>query len=137
MPDDVILHKAAIIERCVKRVHEEYIGHEDELITNFTRQDSVILNIQRACEASIGLALHLVRKKKIGLPRDSREAFGLLLSDGLISKELSENLQKMVGFRNIAVHDYQELDVNILRNLIEHRLGDLLDFSKILVQDQS
>jgi len=69
--DEVLLGKAAIIERCLRRIDEEYRGHEDELATNFTRQDSILLNLQRACEASIDAAMHLVRLHRLGIPTAS------------------------------------------------------------------
>ncbi len=78
MADDVLLNKVAIIERCLKRIDEEYRGHEQELATNFTRQDAIVLNLLRACEAAIDLAMHLVRIKRLGLAQESREAFTLL-----------------------------------------------------------
>jgi hypothetical protein len=43
--DNIILNKTAIIERCIIRIQEEYQGFEDELATNHTRQDSIILNL--------------------------------------------------------------------------------------------
>jgi uncharacterized protein YutE (UPF0331/DUF86 family) len=67
--DDVALNKAAIIERCLLRVDQEYGGNFANLEQNLTRQDSIILNIQRACEASIDLAMHLVRKDALGIPQ--------------------------------------------------------------------
>ena len=68
MPDDVLLNKVATIERCLARIEEEYKGHEDELEFNLTRQDSIILNLQRVCEAAIDLAMHVVRVRRLGLP---------------------------------------------------------------------
>jgi hypothetical protein len=53
MADDVLLNKAAAIERAVRRVREEYAGDDSNLLSNETRQDAIILNLQRACEASI------------------------------------------------------------------------------------
>ena len=57
MPTDVILNKAQIIERCLRRVKEEY---EDSPVNlqNITKQDSIILNLQRACEAALDMAMH-------------------------------------------------------------------------------
>ena len=55
MPDDVVLNKSAVIERCLARIREEYQGYEAELMTDFTRQDSIILNLLRACEAALML----------------------------------------------------------------------------------
>ena len=125
--DDVLLNKAAIIERCLHRIAEEYRGYENELETNYTKQDSIILNLLRACEASIDAAMHLVRIKKIGLPQQSRDAFTLLNEKGLLDDELCTRMQAMVGFRNIAVHNYQKVSLPILRSILE---GGLVDFQK-------
>lgn len=127
--DDIILNKAAIIERCLKRVREDYTGYEAEFETNFLRQDAILLNLQRACEASIDLAAHVIRQKKLGLPQASKDMFILLQEAGLIDAELSKRLQSMIGFRNIAVHNYQKLNLAIVRHLIENRLVDLQSFS--------
>jgi uncharacterized protein YutE (UPF0331/DUF86 family) len=124
MARDILLNKAATIERCLARVLEEYRGHEGELETDFTRQDSIILNLQRACEAAIGVAMHLVRVRKLGIPQESREAFAMICDAGLIDPGLRDGLQAMVGFRNIAVHDYRKLNLEIVRSIIETRLED-------------
>ena len=49
MHDDVLINKAATIERCVARAREEYFRDPGSFGTDFTRQDAAILNIQRAC----------------------------------------------------------------------------------------
>jgi len=131
--DDVLLNKAAIIERCLRRIGEIYRGHEAELETDFLRQDAVVLNLQRACEAAIDAAMHLVRIKRLGLPQSRREAFTLLERAGILAPELAEALRKMVGFRNIAVHAYQEIRSEVLREILEHRLDDLRAFARLLV----
>lgn len=81
MTDDVLLNKATSIECCVQRVMEEYRGHESELKTNFTRQDAILLNVLRACEAAIDLAMHIVRKKRLGVPQSSHDSFDLLATN--------------------------------------------------------
>lgn len=133
MADDVLINKAAIIERCLKRIGDEYQGHENELETNFTRQDAIILNLLRACEASIDAAMHIVRQRRLGLPQESRDAFRLIEEAGLLPKELSAQMQKMVGFRNIAVHDYRKLSLEILRSILDTRLGDFRDFARLAI----
>ncbi len=57
MADDVILNKAASIERCLRRIQEEYAGDKQNLVANQTKQDAIILNLQRACETAIDLRL--------------------------------------------------------------------------------
>lgn len=126
---DILLNKAATIERCLMRVENEYRGHEHELETNFTRQDSIILNLQRACEASIDMAMHLVRVGNMGIPQESRDAFDMLRDHGIIPPALCDRLKAMVGFRNVAVHDYRKLNMEIVRSVVETRLDDFREFS--------
>lgn len=131
--DDVKLNKAAIIERCLTRIREEYAGDERNLYDNYTKQDSIILNIQRTCEAAIDLAMHEVRLRRLGIPQESRDAFSMLYKAGVIEKELAERMMAMVGFRNVAIHDYQELNLEIIKQIIERHLGDFLAFLKVII----
>lgn len=134
MHDDIILNKTAIIDRCIHRIKEEYAGDEVNLYKNFTKQDSIILNLQRICEACVDLAMHITSVKKLGLPQDSKEVFELLEKSKIISRELSDQLKKMVGFRNIAVHDYQELNLDVVKDVIENRLDLFYGFLKTVNQ---
>ena len=131
--NDVILNKMTTIERCVKRIQEVYEGNPENL-ADFTKQDSIILNIQRACEASIDVAMHIVSERKLGVPKASRDAFKLLQEAGLIDANLAKTLMNMVGFRNIAVHDYQALQLDILQAIVEKHLNDFKDFTKVILK---
>ena len=127
--DDVILNKYAIIQRCLMRISEEYVGHENELTTNFTRQDSIILNIQRASQAALDLSNRIIRLKQLPVPQESRESFSILSDHGFVSATLADSMMKMVGFRNIAVHEYQKLNLDILKAVIEQHVQDIERFA--------
>lgn len=133
MKDDIIINKIETIKRCIKRVNEEYNNTPSNLEI-YTKQDSIILNIQRLCEASLDLALHYIKVNKLEIPQTSKDSFKILETNGIISKELSKNLQGMVGFRNIAVHDYQSLNLDILKKVIEIHLVDPLSLAKIILE---
>jgi len=128
MPDDVLLNKVAAIERALARVREEYGGDDAYIFANPTRQDAILLNLQRACESAIDLAMHLVRVDHLGVPQESRDAFVLLAGAGVVEADLAERLQKMVGFRNIAMHDYERLNLQIVRSIVTERLSDFERF---------
>ncbi len=127
MPD-VVLNKIQSIEKCLNRIREEYVGFEDSFEENYTKQDSVILNLERASQASIDIATHIVKTKNLGLPNTSRELFAMLLDAGIISENICKQMQGMVGFRNIAVHDYQNLNIEIVVAIVEKHLGDFEGF---------
>ena len=126
--DDVTLQKAAIIERCLRRVRDEHAG-DDARLDDITRLDAIVLNLQRACEAAIDLAMHRVRVHRLGVPQESREAFAALAGAGLLDPGLANAMQRMVGFRNIAVHDDQALNLDIVKSVLNHLLGELERFA--------
>lgn len=134
MQDDVLLNKAATIERCVARAQEEYLCDPDSFADNYTRQDAAILNIQRACEAALDMGHYLIRREKLGIPQSARDVFNLLTQGGWLDKELAESLKRMVGFRNIAVHEYQTLQLPITVNIITKHLDDFLRYSQCILQ---
>jgi len=127
MPD-VVLNKIQTIEKCLKRIREEYVGFEESFEENYTKQDSVILNLERASQASIDIATHIVKTNNLGLPNTSRELFSMLLDAGIISEDICKQMQGMVGFRNIAVHDYQNLNIEIVVAIVQKHLGDFEGF---------
>ncbi|MED4989201.1 DUF86 domain-containing protein [Parageobacillus toebii] len=135
MNNDVILNKISVIERCIKRINEEYDNNPKNL-QNYTKQDSIILNIQRACEASIDIAMHIVAEKKLGIPQTSRDAFELLYKNHIITESVMKKMKAMVGFRNIAVHDYQEINLQIVQMIVEKHLDDFREYAKqVLAQE--
>jgi uncharacterized protein YutE (UPF0331/DUF86 family) len=134
MADDVILNKATSIERCLQRILEEYAGDDNNLFTNQTKQDAIVLNLQRACETAIDLAMYVVNQRRLGVPQESRDAFTLLQTAGILLPDLATRMQKMVGFRNVAVHEYTRLNLDVVRAIITKQLDDFRTFSSTIVK---
>lgn len=136
MADDVIINKAAAIEHCVARARDEYFKDTATFGLDYTRQDAAILNIQRACEAALDIGHHLIRRERLGVPQGARDVFDLLAKAAWIDAGLADALKRMVGFRNVAVHNYQALQLPITVAVIEQHLDDFLLYSqKIILHD--
>ena len=127
LPDAVVMQKLASIDRCLRSIRVFVDGDLDRL-SNQMVQDAVVLNVQRACEQAIDAACRVVSQRRLGVPSDSVDAFNILGREGLLTKETVANMRSMVGFRNIAVHQYQQLDPAIVRAVIERHLGDFERF---------
>ena len=128
--DDIILSKSAVLQRCIRRMKEEYAADPD--LENYTHVDALTLNIERACQASIDLAMHVVAERRLGMPQSSGDAFRLMQKEKIISKKLRDSLVAMTGFRNIAIHEYHELDKTVLRYIAEKGYKDLIAFVREL-----
>ena len=127
-PDDVCLNKGAIMERSIRRMHEEYAF--DPALRNFTHIDALTLNLERACQAAIDLAMHLTARHHLGMPQSSADAFRVLAQAGLISQESCRAMTAMTGFRNIAIHEYQEMKMGILKKIVTEDWRGLLTFAR-------
>lgn len=128
MPDkDVVLAKTAAIQRCLKRI-KDVTGLKPDALDKLNTQDIFVLNLQRAVQAAIDLATHVIASEALGIADTIKGNFVLLENAGIITMKLSKKIQSMVGFRNIAIHDYQHMDIEILRDILVKHLKDLEDF---------
>lgn len=130
MPNNKVIGKVANLETCVRRIHEVYDGKKEAFLQDILRQESVLLNLQRACENVIDLANLLVAARDWGVPAYSRESFEILEANQVISPELAEKMIAMVGLRNLLVHQYFRIDMERIGQLIEQDLDDLLECSR-------
>jgi uncharacterized protein YutE (UPF0331/DUF86 family) len=128
MPDrDVVLAKVDIIQRYLRRIRET-TGLDPNSLDNIDKQDIFVLNLQRAVQAAIDLAAHIVASEGIGLPEAIKDNFSLLRNAGIIGDSLTSRMESMSGFRNIAIHDYQAMNIDILKSILSKHLKDLEDF---------
>ncbi len=135
MTMDVILNKKESIERCVQQIRLYYtLPSALPFEKDHLKQDAIAANLQRAAEQAIDLANHIIKKGKLGLPKESKESFEILARARVIPQELADKLKGMVGFRNIMVNQYQELDIKIMMDVIEHRLDDLVVFTTLVME---
>lgn len=98
----ITLYKIYTIERCIKRIQVVYEDKPTHLI-NDTKQDSIILTIQRACEASNDIAMYIVAEKRLGIPQSSRDSFDLLYNNKIISESIAKRMKSMVGFWEYSI----------------------------------
>lgn len=131
--NDVVLNKITTIERCINRIHKVYEGNPGNL-SDLTKQDSIIMNIQRACEASIDLAMHLISERKLGVPKTNCEAFKILQEADIIEEGLAATLMHMIEFRNIAVRDYRVFELDIFEEILEKHVGEFRKFAEMILK---
>jgi uncharacterized protein YutE (UPF0331/DUF86 family) len=128
MPDrDVVLAKVAKIQICLKII-KETTDLESNSLDDIDKQDIFVLNLQRAVHAAIDLATHIIASEGLGLSDTIKDNFKLLKNASIINEKLTHRMESMVGFRNIAIHDYQAIDIDILKSILTKHLKDLEDF---------
>jgi uncharacterized protein YutE (UPF0331/DUF86 family) len=132
--NDIIVNKIQSIQRCIERARQAYFKNPADFDDDYTRQDASILNILRACELAIDLANHVIKSHKMGIPTSSAESFSLLHKKQVLDRSLSEKLENMVKFRNIIIHEYQSVNLEIVKSIIKSDLANLLLFTDKIME---
>lgn len=127
---DLVRKKLAFIETCVRELRE--LARLERLERDVREERFVVHTLQLAIQAALDAASHVVSDARLGEPATNRELFDLLGRAGWLSNELVARLHDMAGFRNVIVHGYETVDMAIVRDVVEHRLDDLLAFARLM-----
>jgi len=119
------------LRRCIARIVETYEASPDALEQDLDQQDIIILNLQRACEQVIDIAQVALRVSGGRVADTSADALEALAQQDIISIDLATGLKGLVGFRNVVVHEYENIDFGIVRSVITTQLDQLMRFADI------
>lgn len=126
--NDTLIQRIQSGQRCIERARQIYQKNRSTFLWNYDAQDAAVLNLVRVCELSIDIANYVIKRDKLGIPTSSAESFELLARQEKISHNLADKLKLMVGFRNVAVHEYRRIDYAIVIEVIENGLNDIISF---------
>jgi uncharacterized protein YutE (UPF0331/DUF86 family) len=124
---ELVAKKLAFIETCVRELRT--LARPERIADDVREQRFVEHTLQLAIQAALDVASHIVSDERLGEPDTNRDVFRLLERSGFVSTGLAERLEKMAGFRNVVVHLYQEVDLGIVRDVVENHLEDLVEFA--------
>ena len=126
----LVAERLDALQRCVQRVSEKCPGTAEELAADPDRQDIVALNLTRAVQICVDIASHMLAESNLPPPSTMAETFDALGVLGILEPSLRDRLKRAVGFRNIAVHEYQTIDWHLVHRLCRENLEDFRLFAK-------
>ena len=134
MDETVVLLKMDSLKRCLDRLMSKLPVSRDELRSNLDLQDIITVNLERAVQVCVDIAAHVIADLDVRAPQTMAESFERLGEAGVVSRFIAERLQKAVGFRNIAVHEYQSIDWEVVHKIITDHLDDFRVYAKEVLQ---
>jgi len=130
LADILIRQKIDSLSRCIARIKEKTPDSVSVLLQSQDIQDIISLNIERAVQQCVDMAMIILSDQDTPVPASMGEAFECLSEKEIISKNISERMIKAVGFRNILVHAYTKVDWGIVWKIIKNHIEDFKDFSR-------
>ncbi len=127
MIPDVIQQKILIVKNCLHQIRTTTELNPESLDVQLI-QDAFVLNLQRAVQAVIDIASFICSRQDFGIPGTYKQSFEILHQNRIIPASLAISMKAMCGFRNIAVHDYQKINPEILKSILTKELFNLETF---------
>ncbi|CAN2048376.1 DUF86 domain-containing protein [Candidatus Magnetomoraceae bacterium gMMP-1] len=134
MDNALILHKIVSLKRCIERIKATTPVNKELLFTDWNIQDIIILNLERAVQVSVDIAAHICSELDGDIPMTMASSFEYLHDFGIITEKISMRMQKSVGFRNIAVHEYESINWNVVYSVITNHLNDFKDYAREITE---
>ena len=129
MDADVIAAKLESLRRCIARVEARCPASAAALAKDFDAQDIVALNLSRAVQLCVDLALYRISIGGDAAPATMGGAFDTLAANGTLDDELAKHMKSAVGFRNLAVHQYEAMDWAIVHAICTRHLDGFRMFA--------
>lgn len=130
----VIEQKIESLRYCVGRVQQKCPPDAETLARDADAQDIIALNLSRAIQHCVDIGAHLIAHSDIPAPETMGQTFDRLHEAGIVPQALAERLKKAVGFRNIAVHNYEVINWEIVHAICTRHLDDFRAFARIVDQ---
>ena len=129
---DIILDKAGKIDRHLRRIKEKRNIGIKEFLADLDRQESILFNIQMAIQNCIDIAAHILSDENLGIAGSTNEMFYMLQENGFLDPDITEKMILTVGFRNLVVHEYGNVDLKQVLQIANEDIGDLEDFIRAI-----
>ena len=133
MDEGVVNAKLESLRRCVARVQSRCPATADELAKDIDAQDIIALNLSRAVQLCVDLALHRLSTTGQSAPATMGAAFDELAQIGTIDRDLAQRMKSAVGFRNLSVHQYEAMDWRIVHAICTKHLDDFRAFARLML----
>ncbi len=121
----------AVVRKQISILAQYRVLTQQQIVGNDSTRGAVERFTYLGAEAPVDLAEAVIAYKKFRKPTTLSEAFYVLDENNLISKDLSERLVKMVGYRNVIAHDYVKINYDIVYDVLVNRYHDIEEFLKI------
>ena len=129
---DIVRSKLASLQRCVDRIKATCPKTIAELEKDVDAQDIVALNLSRSVQLSVDISSHILATSELPAPQTMGESFVNMERLGVLDAQLAEHLRKSVGFRDIAVHNYEAINWEVVYSIVTERLEDFTAFAKAI-----
>ncbi len=126
----ILAEKIESLRRCLKRIEDKRPDSINLLNQDPDLQDILVLNLTRAVQLSVDIGSHIISNTEEAAPQTMGEVFTTLNKLGVITPDTCQQLKKSVGFRNIAVHNYEAINWEIVYAICKNSLEDFRRFSQ-------
>jgi len=131
---DVILIKANKVDHHLKRIREKRVVSLEEFLADLDCQEIILFNLQMAVQNCIDIVAHIISNEELGIAGSTNEMFYILQENNYLDPELTENMVAVIGFRNLVVHEYGNIDLRQVYHIAQQDIDNIERFVKVIIE---
>ena len=131
---NILLAKASKIDRHLERIKKKRSISLQEFLSNIDYQESILFNLQMVIQNCIDIAAHIISDERLGIAGSTNEMFYILQDNKYLTLELTESMVAAVGFRNIIVHEYGNIDLKQVFQIAHNNIDDMELFIRHIIK---
>ena len=132
MDRQVVNEKLESLRRALNRVEDKCPNSLEQLQSNIDTQDIIVLNLTRAIQLCVDIGAHIIAASNEKVPASMGDTFDILEKMCIINSDISSSMKKAVGFRNVAIHGYDKLDLAIVYAIASNKLREFKQFASTI-----
>lgn len=111
--------------KTLKQLKDNYT--QNDILNNKVDEWGLRYGLFESIQIIIDIACHVVSEKNLGTPKNYSECISLLVSNKYLKNDSGEKITRMIGLRNLLIHEYGIIEVSKLFDYLNH-LEDISDF---------
>jgi len=128
--NELVQNRILLLEENLGNLHELQSTDQNDFFSDFRIYNAAEHLLQVNIDIMIDITAHLVSRLFHSMPEDAAQLFVVLAENQLISEDHAHKFAEMIHFRNILVHHYVKVDLNLVYSYLQDELGDFDEFTE-------
>ena len=131
---DVLMAKLSRLQQYLNYLRELRKTNFEDFISDFKITGAVERYLQVSIECMIDIGNEIISSLQLQRPERYRDIPYILAHSGVVPKRFADKMASMIGFRNLLVHDYADINLKLVYEFLQNKLTDFDEFIRYIVK---
>ena len=131
---DIIMAKLGKLQQYLNYLRELRKSSFEDFMSDFKITGAVERYLQVSIECMIDIGNEIISSLQLQRPERYRDIPYILARSGVMPERFADTMASMIGFRNLLVHDYADINLKLVYEFLQTKLTDFEEFIRHIVE---